>query len=95
MNHLIAQYKQLLDFQDSRFSFIEHEDAMVAVVYKVTVACGKEYVLKVCSRLGDYIRETYFLNPGSLMRMTRDEPLGASFAIYDTRTNLAEHYELI
>lgn len=61
MNHLIAQYKQLLDFQDSRFSLIEHEDAMVAVVYKVTVACGKEYVLKVCSRLGDYLRETYFL----------------------------------
>lgn len=61
MNHLIAQYKQLLDLQDSKFSLIEHEDAMVAVVYKVTVASGKEYVLKVCSRMGDYLRETYFL----------------------------------
>jgi aminoglycoside phosphotransferase (APT) family kinase protein len=61
MNHLIAQYKQLLDLQDSRFSLIEHEDAMVAVVYKVTTASGKEYVLKICSRQGDYLRESYFL----------------------------------
>ena len=37
------------------------EDAMVAVVYKVTVTSGKDYVLKICSRLGDYLRETYFL----------------------------------
>lgn len=34
---------------------------MVAVVYKVNVTSGKEYVLKICSRLGDYLRETYFL----------------------------------
>ena len=61
MNHLSAQYKQLLDLQDSRFSLIEHEDAMVAVVYKVTTASGNEYVLKICSRRGDYLRETYFL----------------------------------
>ncbi len=61
MNHLIAKYKQLLDLQDSRFALIEHEDAMVAVVYKVTVASGKEYVLKICSRQGDYLRESYFL----------------------------------
>lgn len=61
MNHLIAQYKEFLDLQDSRFSLIEHEDAMVAVVYKVTVASGKEYILKICSRMGDYLREVYFL----------------------------------
>jgi aminoglycoside phosphotransferase (APT) family kinase protein len=61
MNHLIAQYKQLLDLRDSRFSLIEHEDAIVAVVYKVTAASGKEYVLKICSRQGDYLRESYFL----------------------------------
>lgn len=61
MNHLIVQYKQLLDLQDSRFSLIEHEDAMVAVVYKVTAASGKECVLKICSRHGDYLRESHFL----------------------------------
>lgn len=61
MNHLIAQYKQLLDLQDARFSLIEHEDAMVAVVYKVTTSSGNEYVLKICSRHGDYLRESHFL----------------------------------
>lgn len=61
MNHLIAQYKQLLDLQDSRFSLIKHEDAMVAVVYKVTTASYREYVLKICSRHDDYLRESHFL----------------------------------
>lgn len=61
MNHLIAHYKQLLDLQNSKFSLIEHEDGMVAAVYKVTAASGKEYVLKICSRLDDYLRENYFL----------------------------------
>lgn len=61
MNHLTAQYQQLLDLQNARFSLIEHEDAMVAVVYKVTAESGKEYVLKICSRHGDYLRESYFL----------------------------------
>lgn len=51
----------MLDLKDSKFSLIEHEDAMVAVVYKVIRASAKEYVLKICSRLGDYLRETYFL----------------------------------
>lgn len=61
MNLLIFQYKQLLELQDSRFSLIEHEDAMVAAVYKVTTASGREYVLKICSRRGDYLRESLFL----------------------------------
>ncbi len=61
MNHLIVQYKQLLDLQASKFSIIEHEDAMVAVVYKVTTALGKEYILKICARQGDYLRESHFL----------------------------------
>ena len=45
---------------------------------------------KVNAKIG----KTLSLNPGSLMRMTRDEPLGASFAIYDTVTNTAQHYDL-
>lgn len=61
MNYLIAQYKQLLNLEDSRFSLIEHEDAMVAVVYKVTTASEKECVLKICARQEDYLRESYFL----------------------------------
>jgi Ser/Thr protein kinase RdoA (MazF antagonist) len=61
MNHLISQYKQLLDLHDATFLLIEHEDAMVAIVYRVALRSGKEYVLKICSRVGDYRREIYFL----------------------------------
>ncbi len=32
---------------------------------------------------------TLSLNIGSLMKMTRDEPFGASYAIYDTVTHFA------
>ena len=46
-------------------------------------------------KVNETIGRTLSLNPGSLMRKTRDEPLGASFAIYDTVTNLAKHYDLI
>lgn len=46
-------------------------------------------------KVNETIGRTLSLNPGSLMRKTRDEPLGASFAIYDTATNLAKHYDLI
>lgn len=60
MNHLIVQYKQLLNLQNSSFSLIEHGDAMVAVVYRVSLASGREYILKIC-RVGDYLRETFFL----------------------------------
>lgn len=45
-------------------------------------------------KINETIGRTLSLNPGSLMRMTRDESLGASFAIYDTVTNLAKHYKL-
>lgn len=46
-------------------------------------------------KVNETIGITLSLNPGSLMRMTRDEKLGASFAIYDTVTNLAKHYDLL
>ncbi len=45
-------------------------------------------------KINETIGKTLSLNPGSLMKMTRDEPLGASFAIYDTVTNSARHYDL-
>ncbi len=40
------------------------------------------------------VGKTLSLNPGSLMRKTRDEVFGASFAVYDTTTNQAKHYEI-
>lgn len=61
MNLQIAKYKDLLHLPDAEFSLIEHEDAMVAVVYRIAVDKDREYILKICSRAGDYQRETYFL----------------------------------
>ncbi len=61
MQNLIALYQKRLNLQNASFFPIEHEDAMVAMVYKVTLAPGKELILKICSRTGDYLREAYFL----------------------------------
>ena len=32
----ITVYQQLLNLQNATFSLIDHEDAMVAIVYKIT-----------------------------------------------------------
>lgn len=45
-------------------------------------------------KVNETVGNTLSLNPGSLMKMTRDEPLEPSFAIYDTATNSAHHYNL-
>lgn len=59
---LIDSYKEYFNLQDATFSRIHHEDAMVAICYKVTNADGKQYILKVHERKNDYFREIYFLN---------------------------------
>lgn len=61
MDHLIALYQECLDLKGSLFSRIDHDDAMVAVVYKIALRDGSEYILKICSRTYDYRREIYFL----------------------------------
>lgn len=58
---MISTYKQLLNLQNATFSRIDHEDAMVAVVYKITQPNGKQLILKICDRPNDYLRELYFL----------------------------------
>lgn len=55
-------YKQRLNLKDANFSRIDHEDGMVALVYKITQSNGLPLILKICSRTGDFLRETYFLN---------------------------------
>src|SRR5689334_14188597 len=62
MTALISLYKERLNLQQAKFTFIDHEDAMVATVFKVTLESGKYLILKICSRSGDYLREAYFLN---------------------------------
>src|SRR5262245_9818619 len=54
-------YKQCLNLQKATFSRIDHEDAMVAIVFKITKPNGLQLILKVCDRPNDYFREVYFL----------------------------------
>jgi Ser/Thr protein kinase RdoA (MazF antagonist) len=62
MISLISLYKERLNLSHAQFAFIDHENAMVATVFKITQPNGEELVLKICSRKGDYLREAYFLN---------------------------------
>lgn len=59
---MIVAYQERLNLKNAHFSYIDHEDAMVATVFKVTLESGTRLILKVCSRRGDYLREAYFLN---------------------------------
>ena len=61
MDKLIAHFQQRLSLQNSNFSRIEHDDAMVAIVYRITQPSGTQLILKICPRDGDYRREVYFL----------------------------------
>lgn len=61
MNDQIALYQQRLILQAATFSRIDHEDAMVATVYRVTQLDGKQFILKICDRINDYLREVHFL----------------------------------
>lgn len=62
MNKFISVYQKQLNLQNAHFSLIDHDDAMVAIVYKITQPNGKHLILKICSRSGDYFREAYFLD---------------------------------
>jgi Ser/Thr protein kinase RdoA (MazF antagonist) len=61
MDNAISLYQQRLNLEESSFSRIDHDDAMVAIVYKVTPTTGAPLILKICSRTDDYLREVYFL----------------------------------
>lgn len=58
---MIDIYQKLLNLQTATFSQIDHEDAMVAVVYKLAQPNGEQLILKVCDRPNDYLREVHFL----------------------------------
>lgn len=61
MDQTASAYQQLLNFQDATFSLIDHEDAMVATVYKITKTNGEQFILKISERPNDYFREVFFL----------------------------------
>lgn len=58
---MITFYQHSLNLQSATFSRIDHEDAMVALVYKATQPNGEQFILKICDRAKDYLREVYFL----------------------------------
>jgi len=61
MDKLVASFKKFLEIENATFTLIEHDDAFVAIVYKVTPLSGPEYILKVCPRSSHCLREEYFL----------------------------------
>ena len=54
-------YKQRLNLSDATFVRIDHEDAIVAVAYKVILPTGENFILKISANTQDYLREVYFL----------------------------------
>ncbi len=62
MDHPIALYQKRLNLQGAQFSLIDHDDAMVAIVYLITDSNGNPFILKICERQNDYLREVYFLS---------------------------------
>lgn len=54
-------YRQKLNLPNAIFTYIDHEDAMVAAVFRVSLPESPDLILKVCSRSGDFLRESYFL----------------------------------
>jgi len=61
MNEKIRFYKERLGLDDAVFTRIDHNDTMVAVVYKIDSPSRKPLILKICTRDKDYYRELYFL----------------------------------
>ncbi len=61
MTDSTAVYKELLGLDTATFSRIDHDDTMIAVVYRVTQPSKQPLILKICSSEKDYHRELYFL----------------------------------
>ncbi len=60
-HHNLAFYQKKLGLQEATFSQIDHEDAIVAIVYKVAQPDGKELILKISDKAHHYFREVFFL----------------------------------
>lgn len=62
MQNLIKVYRSLFNLEKAQFLHIDHQDTIVALVYKVILQNDNSYILKICDRKNDYLREIYFLN---------------------------------
>ena len=61
MDNLVVQYRERLGLKNAQFLRIDHDDAMVALVYKIIQPNAAPLILKICSRSHDYLHEVYFL----------------------------------
>ncbi|MDX8430457.1 MAG: aminoglycoside phosphotransferase family protein [Candidatus Algichlamydia australiensis] len=57
----ISYYQKKLGLQKASFSQINHEDAIVAIAYRVTQPNGEELILKISDKEDYYSKELYFL----------------------------------
>ena len=62
MDRNITTYKKFLALQDAEFMQIQHNDSIVAVVYKVRTLDGTNLILKICEQEQHFHKELYFLN---------------------------------
>jgi hypothetical protein len=56
MGNMIELYKSQLKLNGCMLSLIDHEDAIMAIVYRVTKSDVKQYILKISERPRDYYR---------------------------------------
>lgn len=57
----ISFYQQHFKLFEYSFERIDHNDALVAIVYKLQAPNHPTLILKICTRKKDFRRETYFL----------------------------------
>ena len=63
MTLIVEKYRALLNLDMKlQFSKIDHDDAMVADVYKIESSGKPYFILKICDRNNDYTSEVYFLD---------------------------------
>lgn len=62
MENLIQHYRQRLNLPSATFTQIIHEDALIALVFKVVDQNGRASILKIGRRVDDYKRDLFFLN---------------------------------
>lgn len=89
---------------EDRFLQLHIEERKIAVfhgdyqeIVDALVTCGSYDAVfhgHTHRKVNEKVGKTLSLNPGSLMKTTKQETLGASIAIYDTTTNQAQHIDV-
>ncbi len=63
MTLILEKYRALLHLDKGlRFSKIDHDEAIIADVYKIESLGKPRFILKICDRPNDYTSEVYFLS---------------------------------